>query len=355
MKANLLIDGSSGEGGGQILRSALSLSLITGISFEIVNIRAGRKKPGLRPQHLTAVQAAAAICRGEVGGATIGSMRLHFRPGPVLPGAYRFDIGTAGSVALLLQTLVPPLALAKGPSEITVSGGTHVPFSPAFHYLALQWAPACRSVGIDVSLKLVRAGYYPKGGGRIVARIRAERPLKAVRFERRGAPLGVEGISLVGNLPRSIAERQKRRAEAMLREGGYHPEIRIVEPKSFGQGTMLLLLGRLEGGRGCYFSLGKRGKRAEVVAEEAAAKLIEFLEGDGAIDEHLADQLLLPLVLAEGDSVLRPHRITEHLRTNRDVILRFLDVSISDPGPPGGQAEVHVRGHGLLRQRMKSR
>ncbi|HEY52075.1 MAG TPA: RNA 3'-terminal phosphate cyclase [Caldilineae bacterium] len=326
------IDGSHGEGGGQVLRSSLTLSVLTGQPLRIDNIRARRSKPGLRAQHLASVQAAAAISQAEVTGATLGSATLLFRPGRVQPGPYRFDIGTAGSTSLVLQTIFLPLALAAAPSTVTISGGTHVAWSPSFDYLDRQWLPALRRMGYDACLTLERAGFYPKGGGRIRAEIRPAGTLQPVELVDRGALRRVSGISASANLPEHIARRQRQQVERRL--GGWVPNLAVktVTLSSSGPGTAVFLQAECEQGGGGFTALGRRGKPAERVADEAVDELETYLATNAAIDKHLADQLILPLVFAPGHSTFSTAAVTRHLLTNIEVVQAFLDVEIMVEG-----------------------
>ena len=324
----LRIDGSFGEGGGQILRTSLTLSALTGTSIEIFNIRARRKSPGLRPQHLQAVTALAKICQAQLEGAEVGSPTITFRPGTILPGDYRFEIGTAGSASLVLQTLFLPLSRAHKPSRVEIIGGTHVPWSPCFHYLLLHWLEYLRRIGLDLELEMPRAGFYPRGGGNLIANIRPCGEIKPFILENRGKLARVRGISAVGNLPISIAERQKAQAESRLAQSGLSHEIELLDMPAVGKGTMLLLLGEFENSRCCYYGLGEIGKRAEKVVDEAVDAFLKFLKTDGVIDEHLADQIVLPLSLAKGTSRFATPKITQHLLTNLEVIKKFLPVGV---------------------------
>jgi RNA 3'-terminal phosphate cyclase (ATP) len=334
-----------GEGGGQVLRSALSLSLLTGRPFRLSRIRANRDRPGLRPQHLAAAQAAARVAGAEVCGDRVGSEEIAFAPGQVRPGDYFFDIGTAGATSLVLQTLLLPLALAPRPSSVTIRGGTHVPWSPCFHYLDWQWRPFLARIGIPFDLTMTMAGFYPRGGGELQAQIPGGARPTPLRLTKRGPLRAVRGLSAVANLPREIAERQRRQALRRLQNllSGIEPEVVVEELPAASRGTVFLLLTECESGRACCFALGARGKRAERVADEAVDALAAFLGTDGAVDPWLADQLLLPLALANGPSELRTSEVTAHLLTNADVIRLFLPVEIGVDGPLGGPATVQVR------------
>jgi RNA 3'-terminal phosphate cyclase (ATP) len=329
------IDGSQGEGGGQVLRSALSLSLLTGKDFIITNIRARRTKPGLRPQHLLSVEVAKIVGKADVVGDSLGSTSIKFAPKGIYPGRIKLDIGTAGSTTLVIQTIFLPLILAKDASLVTITGGTHVPWSPSFEYLTLHWLQFLQKIGIDIQLTLDKAGFYPKGGGCIQANIHPAGDLKPLDLFERGQLLQIRGISAVANLDRSIAERQRNRVIRRLGDKYYLNDIRIKNLASRFKGTYLLIIAEFEKTQACYFSLGEPGKPAEQVADEAVDKLEEFLSTDGAIDQYLADQLLQPLALANGVSRLRTSRVTRHLVTNANIITLFLPVKITIEGELG--------------------
>ena len=341
----LQIDGAMGEGGGQVLRSALSLSLLTRQPFRLSRIRAKRDRPGLRPQHLAAVKAAARVSSAEVRGDRVGSEKIEFIPGTVQTGDYFFDIGTAGATSLVLQTLLLPLALAPSTSRITIRGGTHVPWSPCFHYLDRQWRPFLNDVGIPFDLTMTMAGFYPQGGGELQAQIPGGARPKPLKLTERGPLRSIRGLSAVGNLPREIAERQRRQALRRLHRllPDREPEVVVEELPAASRGTVLLLLAEYDLGQACCFALGARGKRAERVADEAVDALVAFLRSDGSVDPWLSDQLLLPLAVADGPSELRTSEVTEHLLTNAEVIRLFLPVEIGVDGPLGGPANVQVR------------
>ena len=319
----ILIDGSQGEGGGQILRTSLALSLLTNQSFEMINIRARRHQPGLRPQHLASVKAAASICRADTEGVAPGSTRLVFRPSGLHAGRYEFNIATAGSTCLVLQTVYLPLSRAASASNITITGGTHVPNSPSFEYLDQHWLHFLKLLGFDLTLDLLLAGFYPQGGGKVQARVRPTRQTRSMNLIHRGQLHQIRGLSAVANLDRRIAERQ--RSQVLRRLGDTFPlnDIRITELPSHSKGTFLLLLAEFENSQACFFALGELGKPAQRVADEAVDALIGFVATDGAIDPYLADQLLLPLSFASSSSQLRTSRVTNHLLTNACVINNF--------------------------------
>jgi len=333
------LDGSEGEGGGQILRSALSLSLITGRSFHITRLRAKREPPGLRPQHLACVRGAEDLSGGSSEGAAVGASELTFTPGTVRAGDYLLEVGTAGSTPLLFQCLVYPLALAGG-GQLTLRGGTHLPHSPSFHYLAYVWQPVARAYGLPVQLTLPHAGFYPEGAGEIVAEVGAPRePPLLVELPARGMLREVRVSSFTGGLPFTIAERQSRAAVAALRERGILAEAENRPlPVTRSVGTVTFVLAQFEHTLAGFTALGERGRPAEEVGREAAAALTEFMHTGGALDEHLADQILLPAALlaagrlgttTPGITRFTAARITDHLTTHARVVERFLPVRVS--------------------------
>jgi RNA 3'-terminal phosphate cyclase (ATP) len=332
------IDGSQGEGGGQLLRSALTLSLLTGERIHIDNIRANRSNPGLRHQHLAAVKAAQSIGKSEVEGGILGSTELDFHPRTIQPGRYRFNIGTAGSTSLVLQTVFLPLSMTKTTSSITITGGTHVPWSPSYDYLEMQWLPYMNKLGFEAHISMDLAGFYPKGGGQIQGRIKPIVRINPLEILDRGSLKQIRGISAVANLDRRIAERQRKQVIRRLGDKYRLNDIRIKQMPSKFKGTLMLLLGEFEYSQCCYFSLGKPGKPAERVADDVINAFESFMATNGAIDEYLADQLLLPLAFASGPSRFMSGKLTNHLITNADVIKEFINVEIDidgDIGQPG--------------------
>lgn len=342
------IDGSRGEGGGQVLRSSLTLSILTRRGFIIRNIRANRKKPGLSSQHLKAVDASATISKAMVEGASLGSTSLTFIPSGLRTGRYKFDIKTAGSTSLVLQTIFIPLSLASSASSVIITGGTHVSWSPSYHYLEHQWLPFLKQMGFNAKLTLDKAGYYPPGGGRISAVIRPVPEVLPLDVSKRGDIQNVFGISGYSNLHRSIAERQKRQTLLRLQNLPWNsksPDIRIkvTQYPSPSKGTFLLLVGDFKGGRCCFYGLGALGKSAEKVADEAVDALFEFLDTGGAVDHYLADQLILPACLADGETKIFTSKVTNHLQTNAEIIESFLpQVKINIDGELGDTAMIQV-------------
>jgi len=323
----IVIDGSYGEGGGQILRTALALAAILQRPVEIRNIRAGRRKPGLRPQHLAAVRAMAMITDGKIEGGELGSMHLSFQPRQIVPGSYSLDVGTAGSVSLVLQAMVPSLLFAKGASRIVITGGTHVPWSPCFHYLKGVFVPALQQIGGALHVDMDRWGWYPKGGGKVVASISPVLELSGVDLTYRGRLQDTFVLSAVSNLAISIAERQRDQVLKRLRDQKYQiARIELLKGPSPGTGTVIFVQATFENGVAGFSSLGKRGKPAEKVADDACSDFFQFMASEAAVDDHLADQLLPYMALARGRSSLIARRITRHLVTNIWVIEQFLPV-----------------------------
>lgn len=334
--AVLTIDGSIGEGGGQVLRTALSLSLVTGQAFRVEKIRAGRAKPGLARQHLTCVQAAAEVGGASVEGAELGSQRLVFRPKRVRAGDFRFAIGTAGSTTLVLQTVLPALLGADGPSTVSLGGGTHNPLAPPFDFLQLVFAPALRAMGASLDLQLLRHGFAPAGGGAVAATIGPSRLRPPTWLQRTTSGLP-RARALVAGLPKSVAERE---LAVVRRRLGLHPEqLRIDVVDATGPGNMLVL--EFPGAPiGEVIAVpGERGVTAEQVADRACAQATTFLAEDAPVGEHLADQLLLPVALA-GGGAFRTLRPSLHTTTNARIVELFLPVRFAVHDDDGGRTVV---------------
>ena len=318
------IDGSFGEGGGQILRTSLSLSLATGKAFRIEKVRAGRERPGLLRQHLTAVLAAAEVGGAEVQGATLGSTELAFSPGPIRAGEYRFSVGTAGSGTLVFQTVLPALMLASEPSRVVIEGGTHNTAAPPFDFLARTFLPLLERMGPKVLLQFERYGFYPAGGGRFCAEIHPVKALKGLQIGERGEITLRRAIGVVAKLPRHIAQRELETVGKMLNWG---PECFSVEESrnSAGPGNIVMIeIGSSEITE-IFSAFGQVGLSAEKVASIAARDAREYLVSRAAAGEHLTDQLLLPLALA-GAGFFTAEKINMHARTNMAVISEFLAV-----------------------------
>jgi RNA 3'-terminal phosphate cyclase (ATP) len=339
------LDGGEGEGGGQILRTALSLSLITGKALRIVNIRAKRPNPGLRAQHLECVQAAQEISNAEVQGAALGSKEISFFPKTLSPGNYQFKIETAGATSLLFQTILVPLSFSEGESTLTLQGGTHALWAPTFDYLSDHFRHFLARIGFSFDLTLERAGFYPEGGGTVHAKIRPRGTLQPLILSERGelsASGGLEIASSVANLPVSIAERQNRKAQEVLSKEGYRPALSVRELSACGKGTHIAIVARFQQGGCCYTALGERGKLAEKVAEEAAQKFIKFVKSAATVDRYLSDQLMLPLSVVGSASEYSTECITDHILTNAKTIKAFLSVEIDVKGEKGASGTIVI-------------
>jgi RNA 3'-terminal phosphate cyclase (ATP) len=323
----ILLDGSIGEGGGQILRSALGLAMVTGQSFRIEKIRAAREKPGLMRQHLTAVNAAAAVCSATVDGAAIGSRELSFSPGRVTPGEYTFSIGSAGSTTLVLQTVLPALLVADGPSTITLEGGTHNPHAPPIDFLEKAFLPLICRMGPSVTVTLERAGFYPAGGGRVIVHIQSAAKLMPLHLPERGEIKRRLARAVVAALPGEIAKRELAKIEKMLGWSGEQLQIRQF-PGEWGPGNLLTLEIESEHVTEVFTGFGIKGTTAEAVAEQAVQHARRYLAANVPVGEFLADQLLLPMAMAGGGSFLTQPR-TEHTKTNIQIIARFLPAAIT--------------------------
>jgi RNA 3'-terminal phosphate cyclase (ATP) len=337
----LFLDGSYGEGGGQILRTALSLAALSGTPVRIERLRAGRPQPGLRPQHLTAVQALAQVAQAEVTGAHLGSQELTFRPGALRGGRYHFDVaaktGSAGSVTLIAQALLPPLLKAGAPATVILKGGTHVPWSPPAHYLKYVFLPALAAMGAEVEMTLERWGWYPKGGGEVRLDIRPARSLNRVEWRTSAANSGFRALSASARLPEHVARRQAARLQSRL---GPAVPVEIVRVESRDPGSLVGLWGPRAG----FSALGARGKPAEQVADEAVDAFLTFQESGAALDRHLADQILIYLALAGGPSTLTTEALTSHLTTNAWVIEQFWGPTFEVRGEMGQWGEVFCKG-----------
>jgi RNA 3'-terminal phosphate cyclase (ATP) len=315
------IDGSQGEGGGQILRSALSLAICTGQAFRITGIRAGREKPGLLRQHATAVKAAAAISDARVDGCEVGSSTLAFEPRAVRPGDYSFPIGTAGSCTLVLQTVLPPLLTASGPSVIRVSGGTHNTAAPPVDFLSRSFLPLIARMGPQVVLTVERVGFYPRGGGSIQVQIFPVASLTPVSLLERGAPRVAYAEAYISGIAKHVADRE---LGVIARRLAWSPEqlrIRSI-PSEMGPGNVLALTLEYEQVTEVFTSFGALGRSAESVAEQAAREARDYLSQPAPVGPHLADQLLLPMALG-GLTTFATCAPTPHFLSNTEVIAAF--------------------------------
>lgn len=355
----LALDGSYGEGGGQVLRTSLTLSALLGRPVHLRQIRAGRPKPGLAPQHLTTVLAVAKVCDAEVQGARLGSTDLWFAPRRRPEGGtYTFDVthaargGSAGAVMLIWQTLLLPLAYAASRSHLTLKGGTHVPWSPPFDYLAAVFLPTVARMGLAATLALDAWGFYPVGGGVVQSAIspltsQSFPPLPALSpltLTERGALKRVRGDAVACNLPADIAQRIANRATNVLRGRKLPVDITPRRVGGPGMGAGLFLAAEYEHALAGVAALGAKGKPSDQVADEACQALLAHHATEAAVDPYLADQLLLPLALAAGRSQVTTSEVTGHLLTNAYVIQQFLPVSIEVSGREGQPGQVTMFG-----------
>lgn len=322
----LTIDGAQGEGGGQILRTCLSLSMCLGRPFEITNIRAARSRPGLQPQHLAAVRAAMSVCSAQVEGAERGSGTLRFSPEPVKPGRYNFSIGTAGSTMLVLQTVLPALVLADAPSVLRLEGGTHNPFAPPYEFLAYSYLPLLERMGPTVRTRVERAGFAPKGGGIIHVEIDPVEHLRPLRILERGRILRQNAEVLIAHLPEHIAQRELKVIQE--KEGYTADQLKVREMSdAYGPGNAVLVTVESEYVTEVFAAFGARGVKAENVAQMVVDELRAYMNSGVPVGKHLADQLLIPMALA-GEGVFVTQKPTSHLMTNIEVIQAFMDIPI---------------------------
>ena len=321
----IFVDGSAGEGGGQILRTSLTLSCVTGKSLHIENIRAARRNPGLAKQHLSCVRAACQICNGQSQGATKGSKVLDFQPGPVQSGDFHFDIGSAGSASLVIQTLLPALFLADKPSTVTVTGGTHHPLAPPFDFLNETFLPAIATAGFHGDCKLIKHGFFPAGGGKITFDVQPwrQQPRQIIDLCQPSEQFQIHARIYTAKLPPHIAQRQRK---LLLQSGLNIQDVEHIEVEdSDGPGNCVMI--RLCGGKRTtvFTAFGMRGKPSEQVISEVVSLAENFLAPAAAIDRFLADQLLIYMALTKAGS-FTTNELSSHLQTNMEVIKKFLPV-----------------------------
>jgi RNA 3'-terminal phosphate cyclase (ATP) len=326
-EALIELDGALGEGGGQVLRTSLTLSIITGQPFRIVNIRANRAKPGLMRQHLVAVQAAATVSDAVVTGAEVGSQTLAFEPRGLHGGDYDFAIGTAGSCTLVLQTLILALLHAERPSTIRISGGTHNPLAPPAHFLQRAYCPLLARMGARASVELERFGFYPAGGGVLSAAIEPRSAWIPLDLPERGQLRASLAEAFVAGIPRHVAERELETIAGTMSLAPSQLALRVL-PREQGRGNAVLLTFEHEYVTEVFAGFGEKTVDAPAVAMQAVHEARQYLASQAAAGEHLADQLMLPLALA-GAGRYTASTISQHALTNADVIARFLPVRFS--------------------------
>ncbi len=322
----IVIDGSMGEGGGQIVRSALGLSLVTGKPCRIDKIRAGRKKPGLLRQHLTALQAAAKVGNAKVTGDSVGSNQITFEPTKITGGDYHFDVGTAGSTTLVLQTILPALMIADSASSLTLEGGTHNPMAPPFDFVQKAFLPVLHKMGVVTATKLHSYGFYPAGGGKSSVEIKPASRLAPIDLTERGSILDKKARAIVANLPRHIAERELATLQKALPWPSASFEVLEVKDGR-GPGNILMIELESENITELFTSFGEKGIPAEAVAGYALEEIKNYLEAEVPVGCYLADQLLLPFAMA-GSGAFLTLPVSRHSTTNIQVIRQFLDVDI---------------------------
>ena len=337
----ITIDGAFGEGGGQVLRTSLGLSLLTEKPFTIENIRANRKKPGLMRQHLTAVNAAAAIGEAEVEGNKIGSQKLTFIPKTIKPGKYKFSVGTAGSCTLVLQTVLPALMVAGEKSEIHLEGGTHNPFAPPYDFLEKVFFPLINKMGPEIDSVLEQPGFYPAGGGRISVIIDPVNSLKRIDIPGRGEIKKKAAKAMVALLPEKIAQKEIEQAKIRLGWSDDCFQSKSIE-ESRGPGNVITIEVESEYISELVTGFGEKNVSSAKVAKGAAIEMLEYLAANVPVGKHLADQILIPMAMA-GGGVFRTLSLTKHTLTNMEIIENFLKVKISSVRIDKNVYEVEVK------------
>jgi RNA 3'-terminal phosphate cyclase (ATP) len=336
----IVVDGSQGEGGGQILRTAVALSAITNEPVRVTNIRARRPNPGLAPGHVTSVEAAGALCDARVEGLHPGSKEIVFTPGELLGGEFRFDIGTAGSISLVIQCCLLPAALSKSPTKIVLTGGTNVRWSPPVDYLSRITLPVLEGFGVTASADIISRGFFPEGGGEVHLETSPSGQLTGSSLRTVGEVTRIEGVAFTQNLPAHIADRMRHSAmRKLVRFARVDVESESRDGRSTGAG--IVLVARCEKGVLGSSALGEKGLRAEALGEASANDLIETVRSGAAVDEHMLDQILPYMATARGSSQVVAEEITEHARTNMLVIEQFSDRRFS-VDELGGLVEVSL-------------
>ena len=344
MADSLGIDGSQGEGGGQVLRSSLALALVTGKPVTVDRIRAGREKPGLMRQHLTAVNAAVEICGGHATGAALGSRAITFEPQPVRPGEYRFDVGSAGSATLVLQTVLPALLIAEGPTSLILEGGTHNAWAPPFDFLERAFLPLVNRMGPHVEVELDRHGFYPAGGGRFRVHIQPARTLTGFDLAERGEVRQCRARVLLANLPEHIARRE---IGTIVDKTGWRAKwCDVVAVESAGPGTAVILEVVSEHVTEVFTAFGQQGVKAERVAADTAKQANEYIAAGVPVGEYLADQLMLPLGISAWQGHGGSYRtlpLSLHSTTHIDLLREFLGIAIEvDQSDVAGNCTVRL-------------
>ena len=338
------IDGSQGEGGGQIIRSSLALSAVTKQPIKLKNIRAGRKKPGLLRQHLTGVRATAEVCHADVVGAELGAQEITFVPQQITPGQFHFQIGTAGSASLVAQTVLPALMMADGPSTVTLEGGTHNQWAPPFDFLQRVFLPQLAKAGPQVTAEIDAYGFYPAGGGRFRLEITPCQQLAGVELIDRDEQPRPRVTAIVAGIPRSVGERECETIRRKTNWQAKYFEVREVNaPSGAGNVVMIELISRDV--TEIITGFGKIGVKAEQVARGALRDARAYLDAGVPVGEHLADQLLMPMGLAASQgqpSAFRTTKLSMHSLTHIDILKTFLDIEITVQTEPDNTVSVRV-------------
>ncbi len=352
------VDGFMMEGGGQLLRMAVTYGVLMSVPVRVNNIRAGRRSPGLKPQHLTTLRAVAEMCRADYKGLSLNSMEVEFKPSIPRGGTYELDIGTAGSISLLLQCVAPVAVFADSPVKLRVTGGTAVRWSPPVRILDRVVWEAFRQMGFQGGLTVRREGFYPRGGGIVEVSINPIGELHPLRTKSMGDTKFVGGISLCGRLPRHVAERQARSAKAVLEDAGYEAGISVnvasggAEPRSPGSVINLWVESEPMMFMGTS-ALGERGKPAERVGAEASHSLVDQLGSNAAVDLYTADNLVLWCTLASGESMFTTSKLTSHTLTAIELARIFTGVKFDVEEKPDGTARLRCRGVGLANRNLQ--
>jgi len=320
------VDGSTGEGGGQILRMAVALSALTGKECRVSNIRAGRPKPGLAAQHIAGIRGVAHLCNADLSGDQIGSAEIVFKPGKIRSGDLRLDVGTAGSITLVMQACLLPVIGSGHESRLTINGGTNVKWSPPVDYLERLLLPMLERMGVRMSIDILRRGFYPQGGGSVTVQVTAPERLAPLDLDVRGELITVEGVCFSQNLPDHICKRMSHTAKKLMLDKDLKISYDLREGPSTGTG--ICLFARYEKtilGADC---LGEKGLSSEKVGEQASRGLTLEMEGAGTLDVHAADQLLPYMALAEGPSRFRIREASQHLRSVAALLPEFIDIEV---------------------------
>ena len=352
VKKMIEIDGSIGEGGGQILRMSLALAAVLKKDVHVYNIRRKRSPSGLKAQHLSAVRAIAKITNAKLEGDVLGSEEIYFHPREIMGGTVRINIGTAGSISLILQAILPAVCFAKDKVKLEIIGGTDVKWSPPVDYLIHVFSPIVKEMGANINIKIIKRGHYPKGGGLVVSEINPIKNLNSIQFVEQGEIVSIKGISHAHGLPKHVAVRQAKAAQEILNSFNFkNIQIniesieKIPDRRSPGSGITLwakTTAGAIIGSD----ALGERGKRAEVVGKEAAEKLVKEIKSGATVDRHMADMLIIWMLLAKGKSIVRTAELTMHAKTCIDLAKIFTESRIQVSKVKEGLTELTIMGIG---------